>query len=273
MSVELRISFDGTTPGLKEHRLSLVAFAKPLQHLVAAIRRTASAIVASGSEDPAYGSRGGKLADPAKLIDLELVAIEKGSAAPYFVCTARSPGLPQLAIRGLGTPANDLAEMSVDRFLRDIEAEGSGKRQSHSVRRFLKSIPEGVTSQRYVASSGGRMIREVRVATVNLAKALNPLPRLVQITGDVIGVGFEPGQSFVVLKSGTRSIKCTATTPQVEAALHLRADRITAAVLEGERPVLLWIRGAEVSAPVPALGETIEHLHTDWANTLKVLAQ
>lgn len=273
MSIELRICFDGTTPGLKEHRLSLVAFAMPLQLLVAALRRTASAVIASGNEDPAYGSRGGKLADPAKLIDLELVAIEKGSAAPYFVCTARPPGLQQLAIPGLVAPANDLAEISVDRFLRDLEAESSGKRQSHSVRRFLQSIPDSVTSQRYVARSGGRMIREVHVATVNIAKATTARPRLTQITGDVIGVGFEPGQSFVVLKSGTRSIKCIATAAQVEAALNLRAAPTTAAVLEGEKPVLIWIRSAESSALVPALSDTVEHLHTDWANTLKVLAQ
>jgi hypothetical protein len=96
---------------------------------------------------------------------------------------------------------------------------------------------------------------------------------LVQVTGTITSVGFEPGTSFVGLKIGSRSIRCAATTQQVEGALPLRTGTVTAAILDGEKPTLIWIRSAAMPHMVPSLAETIQHLHTDWRNTLTELAR
>lgn len=270
MSVELKIAFDGTTPGLEEHRLSLSAFGESLKLLLAALQRTASAILASASEDPEYGSRGGKFAEAAKLLDLELAAVEEGSAAPSFVCTARAPG-PYLPHVNMSRA--DLAEAAIERLVQDIEAESSGKARSPSVRRYLRSLPRGVNSQRYTATRDGKTLRDVRFSTATLADPPRSLPRLIKVTGHVISVGFEPGQSFISLKVGTKTMKCSASVAQVESAINLRMGPVTATVLDSDKPSIVWIKSAEQPADVPTLDDTIEHLHSNWKRTLEALAR
>lgn len=134
--VELR---PGRPGRLAENRLSLGAFAEPLRKLLAAVQRTGSSIV-SQALDPDYAAKGGKLAKEPALLDLELAAIERGSAAAVLVATARPSGQMKLI--------DDLPARTIERIVRDMEAERQGKLQNIAVRRYLSSLPVGVTRQR-----------------------------------------------------------------------------------------------------------------------------
>lgn len=263
MSVELKITYDGTTPGLAEHRLSLGAFAEPLKLLLVALQRTASAILASASDDPEYGSKGGSLAADARLLDLELAAIEDGCAQPVFVCTTHS----------LQAAQSDLAEASVERLLRDIDAERSGKLRNATVRRYLHALPKSVTRQRYAALRDGTLLHEVAFDAPGLAEVPAPLVRLIKVSGNVTSVGFEPGTPFVALRVGARTLRCSASAEQVDTAIALRSEPVMAAVLDGEKPSLVWIRRESEASQIPSLDETISHLHQSWKHTLEVLAR
>ncbi|MEO5725378.1 MAG: hypothetical protein ABI134_14645 [Byssovorax sp.] len=273
MSIELKVTYDGSEPGLAQHRVSLSSFGEPLRLLLSALQRTASALLAQALEDPEYGSRGGKLATEAKLLDLELATVDGGCATPSFVCTTRSPASQQMAMQAMGADELDLASESVSQLLRDIDAERSGKLRNASVRRYLKSIPRGVSRQRYTAYRDGQLIGDVDFGTAALAEPPSSLSRLVKVEGNIISVGFEPGLPFISLKTSSRSIKCTATPQQIDKALPLRNGQVTAALLDGEKPTLIWIQSAEGPRRIPAVADTIEHLHSGWENTLKELAR
>ena len=119
--VELEITYDGNEPGLSEHRLSLSSFAEPLRLLLSALQRTASGIVSQALEDPDYGSRGGKLATDAKLLDLELEGVWDGCARPKFLCVARAPtarAQPILPHVELAPLQRDLAATALQRVKR-----------------------------------------------------------------------------------------------------------------------------------------------------------
>lgn len=277
--VELKITYDGAEPGLAEHRLSLSAFAEPLKLLLAALQRTASGIVSQALEDPTYGSRGGQLAADAKLLDLELVSVAEGSACPTFVCTtrpstgARAPH-PTLPGMELGTLQRDLAADALRKLLGDIDAERSGHLRNFTARKYLQSIPRGVTRQRYTATSDGEILADVEFSAAMLPTTPQPLPRLTKITGTIASLGFEAGVTFIGLKTDARSLKCTATPEQVEAAVMLRAGRVVAAVLiSGEKLTVVWLQSANASSDPPPLNETLRHLREDWSETLARLAR
>ena len=65
-ALQLRITFDGTAPGLAEHRLSVTAFVEPLGRLVAAYRRIASGVLSDMLDAPEYGRGGGKVCRTSK---------------------------------------------------------------------------------------------------------------------------------------------------------------------------------------------------------------
>ena len=271
MRVELRIAYDGTEPGLAEHRLSLSSFVEPLKHLLTAVQRTGSAILKATVDDPDYGGRGGKLARGAELLDLELVAIERGSAMPMFQAVVRDdPRVEQLALAGV----NDLASRVVEKFVRDVEAERNGTSQNASVRRYLKSIPAGVTRQKYTAVADGVVMREAEFSSTKLVEPPSSLPRLVRITGRVTAVGFEPGSPFVVIKRESTSRRYSAEPAMVERAIGLRAEQVTAAVLENpEGPRLLWVRAATDASPDVPFGATADLVQAYWPETMRILAQ
>lgn len=268
MGVELRISFSGSTPGLEQQRLSMSLFAEPFRLLVMALQRTASGILKDALDDPAYGSRGGQLAREAKLLDLELRTIEPGSVVPVFDCVVRQ-SLQQTLF-----PSHELAELAVERVLRDIENEGKGKRRSASVRKYLEALPEGIVQQRYVARRDNEVFIDLSVENPTLAPLPTPLARLIKISGSVISVGFPPGQSFIGLKTDLRNmIRCEATPEQANAALDLRNVPVTAAILEGKDIRLLWIRAATDEPQAPTTTETFDHITSVWSKTMEILAR
>lgn len=268
MSVELRISFSGSTPGLEQQRLSMGLFAEPFRLLVNALQRTASGLLKDALDDPAYGSRGGQIAKEAKLLDLELRAIEPGSAVPVFDCVVRESGQQALF------PSQELAELAVERVLRDIENEGNGKRRSSSVRKYLEALPAGIAKQRYTARRDNVIFVDFSVEKASLAPLPVPLARLIKVVGSVVSVGFPPGQSFVGIKvEGRNIIRCDSTPDQANAALDLRNALVTAAILEGKDARLLWIRSASDEPRIPTTTETFDHISSQWGRTMEILAQ
>lgn len=276
MRIELKVTYAGTEPGLSEHRLSLSSFGKPLSLLLSALQRTASGIIAQAIDDPEYGSKGGKLAADAKLLDLELERIDGGSAAPTFVCSTRMPPMPfsgQIPMP-LSILHNELAQTAVTRLLNDINTERSGRMCNASVRRYLAAIPPGVTSQRYAATRDGVSILDISFDSAALVQLPAELPRIIKTVGVVTGVGFEPGASFVTLKTAkSRTLKCSATSHQVDSALALRGSEVLAAILDGEKPNLIWIRSSSAPAQLPSLEDTARYANAEWRRTLEALAK
>lgn len=184
MSVALRITFEGTEPGLAQKRLSLSAFGEPFRLLLIAVQRTASAILSSALEDPAYGSHGGQYKAEARLLDLEIcgLADAEGSATLELLCMARVPPGGQLTI-GHAVPASfarfDLAALAIERLLQDIDAERRGTRRNAAVHRYLQSLPAGITRQRYRATCGDHVLGDVQFNGIELSGNLTeqaPVP-------------------------------------------------------------------------------------------------
>ncbi len=268
MSVELSITFDGTEPGLREHRLSLAAFAEPLRCLLLALQRTGSAIVSSALDDPSYGGRGGKLARDASLLDLELVTIGEGSAAPSFLAVARTdPRNPQSSLY------SDLPARTLERLVHDIEAEAKGVLQNASVRRYLASLPAGVESQKYAARRDGVVFAEAEFGRATLPDLPAELPKLVRLRGSVVAVGFEPGTPFVSLKQDKRTLRCSATKELVDLAVSLRHGDVEATILDSSEPRLLGLRGAESPLERRSLDAALTLMDARWGQTLARLAQ
>lgn len=269
MTIELSIVYEGDEPGLAEHRLSLAAFAIPLRLLLTALQRTASGLLSSALDDPEYGSRGGKLARDAALLDLELGVIGKGSAAPAFVVVIR----PDLTSSQTRFPIDELPARAAEKLVRDLEAESKGVLQSAAARRYLRSLPSGVKRQVYLAARDGVALAKVEFGETHLSKPLEELPRLVRITGHVVAVGFDPGSASVTLRSEQGTQKFAATTAGTERAIALRGTEVLAAALIVKEPRLLWIRSASEPRQTISMAETMHHLKTRWGRTLAVLAQ
>lgn len=267
MAIELHITYDGTEPGLSGHRLSLGSFAEPLRLLVAALQRTASGILAD-ADNPTYGSRGGRFAKDAALLDLELAHLAEGSANPQLICTMR-PG----AVGAQLSLVQDLPELAVVRLVSDIEAESQDKPTNAAARRYLVALPGGVSRQKYTALRDGEVLVEAEFGPVKAQSLAAARPRLLQVCGDVIAVGFEPGATFVSLKSEQRTVRCAATAEQVSDAISLRGARVCAAVLDDETSRLLWIRDAAASRTRSAVVDTITKIHANWSEAMKALAQ
>ncbi|WP_437286585.1 hypothetical protein [Sorangium sp. So ce406] len=267
MGVELKVTFEGDEPGLAQHRLSLSSFGEPLKLLLDALQRTASGILASALDDADYGTQGGRLASDAKLLDLELASLETGSAAPTFVCTAR-PG-PQLRIPDFDV----LGEQAVLRLVQDLDAERQGKPVNGSARKYLRSLPAGVRVQRYSAYADGNLIADVQFGELALPSAPVPVARLVRLRGRIVSAGFDPGSSYVAIRTSSRTVRCAASSEQVERALPLRHKEVVAAVLDGQKPSLVWILDAATPPPRVPIESTIDYLRTDWAETMGILAQ
>ncbi len=276
MTIELKITYDGTEPGLEDHRLSISSFGRPLELLLAALRRTASAIITQAIDDPAYGSKGGKLASDAKLLDLELDKIDGGCVTPTFICVARpSPSpIPGQVPIPFETLTLNLAQMAVDRLIRDIDAERSGRMCNAAARKYLFAMPAGVTTQRYTAMRDGEVFANISFSNATLAEMPAQLPRILRVSGNVTGVGFEPGASFVSLKNeNARTFKCFATSEQVNSAIALRGGPVIAAILESAKTSLIWLRNADVAVRRPSVEETAQYAREEWGHTLEVLAR
>lgn len=266
MKTSLTIRWDGTTPGLSEHALSLDAWLTPLELLLRAVRLTASGMVTEAVDDPTYGSRGGRLHKSAEDIDLRLTALAEGCVSLAFECAApppdgqRDPFLDALPGRALGS------------ILDAIEAESGGELRSAPVRKFLMAMPKGVEVQEYRLVAGASS-RSVVVTTQSLPTAPPSLPSLATLVGPVIGVGFDPGRCSVAIRVDGRSMVLDATERQVDTALALRGAEVRAVAVLGKRQRLVSLHDAG-EGPPPLSPDEREALYFDrWARTLEILSR
>lgn len=250
MAIELHISFDGTSQALREHRLSVAEFARALVLLRAGLRREARKIE-KGVE-----------------VDLELKAIEKGSAVPAFVIKV-SPGPNML----LPIAHPDIARAAAVTFMKDVEAEAKGQARSRAARSYLRAIPQSVTAQSYTLRDGEAEILRIPVGGVELVDVGSELPRLREFECAVLGVQFAPAPPRVELYVDGKRHWYDATAKQVERALELRGriGPVFATVI-GRRHA--WRLGAlrerQHVAPPPA--ERTKLIAEKWHDVLTRLA-
>lgn len=267
MATRLTIKFEGDARGLREKRLSLADFGPAMAQLLKAYRRTASNLLQSATGGD-INSATGRLHKQAELLDLEIEAIQGNSVEPSFVAT-QAPFEQQVALFG------SLPEQALDRLILDIEAEASGRPQSHVARKYLTDLPAGVHRQTYSLFDGTRVLRSVTFAAPHLAELPVDLPRLLKLVGTVVGVGFVPGANYVDfgVPGVKQPISCSARPEHVDQALALRTGPVEALILQAQKPRLMWLRSA--ADPFKPMGdaERSSAIHARWKDVLTVLAQ
>jgi hypothetical protein len=266
LETKLHIHWDGTAPGLAEHRLSLEAFGPALLALLAAARRIASGIL-KDAEDPNYGRRGGGLAKKARLLDLELSNVTGGSLGVTAVCRMR---VPQGAN---GVLFDELPERATSRLLEAIEGESRGRASNALVRRFLQRLPEGVHAQTYELWQDGTKVRSVEIGAVKLPELPKAQPYLMQLDGAIVGLGLEPVSPEVRIASNEHKYTCSATMQQVERAIELRQEPVRALVLVGKTIKLLWVRPMREAGAFEDSARRTTYLLDHWDGLLTRLAQ
>jgi hypothetical protein len=265
MPTRLNIILDGTAPGLQEHALSVNAFGEPLARLVMALQRIASGLVIDAVGREAYGARGGRYRPEGRSIDVEIISVTGNSPLDLGLRVVERP------IPGRNMPlfAEELTGRTVDRFLDAVDQESKGRPYNALVRRFLASMPSDVTSQRYVAETG----RNVDVGPMELPEIPKPSPYLLEFTGAIVGVGFEPGRPEVKFKTSETTVTCVATAEQVEEVLVYRGASVRALAVRGPKNRLLAAWPIDQSLPVPSREQAEEYLFAKWGELLKRLAE
>jgi hypothetical protein len=263
MDKKLKIVWEGNVPGLAEHRLSLDAFGQALQQLLIAYRRIASNMLAQAD------SSTGRLHTLAKDFDLELEQIAEGSSGIVAACAIHSePSSPYFEM------LDSLTTRAADALLTDIEAEAHGEFRNASVRNYLRALPDGVTGQKYVFIDNGGS-REIAIGSMRLPEGPTEMPVLHERLYAIVGVGFEPGESFVRLKGAEETITCEATVPQVTKALALRFGSVYAQIVrqKGRKARLLRIRRAGEELPRLTPEQEEEMVFGKWDELLRRLAK
>ncbi|NOY28299.1 MAG: hypothetical protein GXP62_20770, partial [Oligoflexia bacterium] len=253
MTTTLNIRWDGTAPGLQEHRISLGLWLKPLSLLLKAVRRTATGILTEAIDDPQYGAGGGRLHKIAKGLDLEIVAIKDGCVQVEAAFALEPP------VGQLGLDYDDLIKRTAVRVVKSIERESRGEVSNYLVRQFLEALPSEVEIQQYQVVHNGNVVAATDVEELRLPEIPAELPTLKRLTGRVIGVSFDEGKESVSIKADGRSTTLKATLEQVECALNLRDSEIEAMVVSGDRARLVWLKVKDGSTRMP----TEKHLETD----------
>jgi len=220
--IELDISWDGTAPGLPEHRLSIANFATPLRGLLAAARRTANNMLREAMSRKESDT--GRLNAEADRIDIQIVSLKEGSTNPSCIIAVAPAPDPQALLWPEG-----LAEEAIDRLLLDIEHEGRGIQRNIRVREYFRQLPPGITKQDYVLRIDGVVRREVHLGVVSIAPEISDSPYLIELSGSIIALGFDPGKHFVRIKTSDSSaseVTLTATKEQVLQALEARESTV-----------------------------------------------
>ena len=265
----LRVQLEGDAPGLKAHRLSVGAFGEPLTKLLLAYRRIASGIASDALSDPGYGQHGGKYTKQAKGLDLEIYEIVESSLGLGVAATI--PDLP--AGDAYSLFPGDFAQRAAVVLLDSIEAESRGELRNASVRAYLKSLPAGITRQRYSVHQNGRELRKVEISSVDLPELPESVPYLERVVqGTVAGVGFEPGPIEVRIKTAAGILTFAATAEHITQALELRGKIVDAMALYGITTRLLWIRTHVEGEHEAPHEERVRTIAARWDGVLRRLA-
>lgn len=259
-NTQLEIIWTGPLQSLVEHRVSLSAFADPLSNLLAAARRIASNMVGDALEPASVG----RLAKEAHQVDIEISGVIGNSAGVATVMTFQSENTQQPLF-------NDMPENVGLALLEAIEQEAKGNLKNSGVRRYLQSLPTLLTHQSYKLHENGRSIKFVEIGTMNLPEAPIDLPYLSEITGRIVGVGFEPGKPEIRVKSDDAQVTISATPKQVDKALEYRNSEVHVLFLKhGIKSRLMTLRDTSM----PRIhGSTDEFIFKKWNTLLMRLAQ
>ena len=259
----IKIVFDGTVPGLSDHRLSLGVFGEPLSNLLKALRRIANTAISEAiGKSP---SNVGRLPEMIRQLDIELISLVPGSGGIEGQITINTP-------LGETQPLFDVAEWSANQLLDAIDEERRGNLRNEQVRTYLKSLPSGLTHQAYsLWRDNTTRIREVEFGTADLSAEVYGLPYLIEIVGKVTGVGFEPGRNQVRFITDQGEMTVGATSQHVEYALENRPNSIRALILiQPEIRRLLSIQ-LEKEKRIPL--DTEAFIFQRWGELLQKLAR
>jgi hypothetical protein len=262
MTVQLKIRFDGTTEGVAEHKLELSAFSNALKQLVATLRR-----IASGLVDEATEQSSGRFKHDAELrVFLDSLS---GGSLQMNLDVSSPPIAPGYSIMLF----DDLPSRTAERFIESIKAEGNGVFRSLPARRFLGSLPKGITSQKYEVYSDGNLLCEASLGEVSLADEAIDLPIVVKTVARITGIIFEPTLEVRFDADGEK-LSCSASTEMIDKAILLRSeDVLIMATLHGGKGRLLWI-GTPGSFPARMTrSDRSNHVLARWQRTLAELAK
>lgn len=269
MATKLNIVWDGNVKGLAEHRVSVSAFGSSINILTQVLRRIASDIVKNAIPN-SERSLQGNYASQAKNIDIEIETIEVGSAGLGAFVTFTPPVPFQLSMMG------DLDQRAALEFVDSVEKESKGIWQDKGVRKFLLSLPSGLTKQKYsVSDESGKLLREpVEITSLHLAEMPKSAPVLCRHYGNIIAIGFEPGRTEIKLKrTDGRVVSLGATKEQVMTAWSLRDSNVKVlSVLTGIHR-LLKLEEAEAKDFETTPEKVKTHIFGRWDELLRRLAQ
>jgi hypothetical protein len=265
MAFEIRIRWDGEAPGIEQHRLSLGAFGEALPQLLWALRRIATQMVTAAVEPERPAS--GRFANLARGLDIEITSIEGNSTGFNGVVSFMSPPdeLPLFA---------DLAERATVELLDSIDRESKGQPSNWAVRRYLDALPVGIHRQVYVLHDNGIEKKRLEISNVSLAEVPEEFPFLREVTGSIVGVGFEPGKPEVRVKGETSTTFFDASEDQVESALAIRHDVVRSiGVTAGKHSRLLRIERARAGHFAITNEAIEEHIFKRWSGVFARLAE
>jgi hypothetical protein len=259
--IELKIKWEGSAPGLAAKRLSVSAFGEPLTALLAGLRRIATNIVSDVFDDK---QPRGRFANAARQLDIEITDLVKGSSGFDGVITVSTP-------LGSNLPLLDLAASAGAQLLEALDSESRGIARNASVRRYLQTLPPGITQQDYWLHQNGTVVKHVSFGEAVLPELPADVPFIMQHSGSIIGVGFEPGRPEVRMKTESGSVILVANSDQVDKALRLRSSEVKAtAVVHNNMQRLLILTDAK-EALEPRSRE--DSIYQRWQGVLKRLAQ
>jgi hypothetical protein len=264
-AAQLRIQWDGSVPGLAEHRISLAAFGQPLAYLLQALRRIATQMVSNAVD--AEHPKSGRFANLARQLDIELLNLEEGSGGFNALVTFAQPP-EELPLFG------DIPERATIELLQSIDQESKMIPRNTSVRRYLQSLPPGIHKQFYEYHENGHSKMRVEFGDMELSQIPMTLPYLVELEGNVVGVGFDPGRSEVRLKAETFAPSLDANEQQVEAALQMRKAKVRVlGVHDGKRARLLHLARARDPRFKATAQAVEEHIFKRWAGVFARLSK
>lgn len=269
MASELKILWEGRAPGLDKHRLSVGAFGEPLNLLLTALRRIASQMVGSAVEGDQVQT--GRFASTAKNLDIEIVGLEEGSTGVRTELVLREPPPAQITMFG------DLLDRATEELLDSIERESKGQWTHASVRNYLRSLPPGVTRQVYELKNSAKPAKTVEIKDVHFTTPPAGFPYLVEIEGNVVGVGFDPGRNEVRVKAEETpsAVTASATPDAVDKALTLRKEKVRAVAVNvsGKRPRLISLNRSTDPHFKFTTEAAEEHIFKRWKELLGRLAK
>lgn len=269
MAYELDIHYEGDAPGIAEHRFSVSAFGMPLAALLTALRRIATQMVRAAVEGE--GPKTGRFADLGRSLDIEVTKINGNSLGLESVVTFNPPVQPQT---NLGYWDN-LPERAGAALLDAIDRESRGELANSAVRNYLRQLPPGVRRQEYNFHANGREIKRISIGDVKLTTVPTELPYLRELTGSIVGVGFDPGRNEVRVKADAGSTaNIVATSEDVERAIDMRHEKVRTLAIQTSKGVRLITlkRASEPRAqfdPEAAKKRIFER----WENVLRQLSK